>query len=104
MRGLEIEDSGGVDPCPSISHSRPHSPSEAGRKTRPLAFVTQRVTATLIAKTSTWGGVHPHSRILLPQADMREPFRLNRSTSCVDQRQHIFIHKVSSRTSFVDEP
>ncbi len=33
----------------SISHSRPHSPSEAGRKTRPLAFVTQRVTTTLIA-------------------------------------------------------
>jgi len=29
--------------------SRPHSPSEAGHKTRPLAFVTQRVTATLIA-------------------------------------------------------
>jgi len=33
----------------AISHSRPHSPSEAGRKTRPLAIVTQRVTATLIA-------------------------------------------------------
>jgi len=38
---------------------------------------------------STWGGVHPHSRILLPQADMREPFRLSRSTHIVDQRQHI---------------
>ncbi|HQZ69122.1 MAG TPA: hypothetical protein PLY87_28740, partial [Planctomycetaceae bacterium] len=36
--------------CHSLSHSRPHSPSEAGRKTRPLAFVTQRVTATLVAK------------------------------------------------------
>ena len=33
-----------------LSHSRPHSPSEAGRKTWPLAFVTRRVTATLIAK------------------------------------------------------
>gem|GEM_PF-6683711 len=32
-----------------FSHSRPHSPSEAGSKPRPLAFVTQRVTATLIA-------------------------------------------------------
>gem|GEM_PF-4486349 len=33
----------------SFSHSRPHSPSEAGRKTLPLAFVTQRVTAILMA-------------------------------------------------------
>jgi|GEM_PF-3842254 len=39
-------------------------------------------------QTSTWGGVHPHSRILLPQADLREPLRLNRSLICVHQRQH----------------
>jgi len=40
-------------------------------------------------KISTWGGVHPHSRILLPQADMREPFRLSRSTQIVDLHKHI---------------
>jgi|GEM_PF-2727134 len=39
----------------SLSHSRPHSLSEAGRKTRPLAFVTQRVTATFSRKVSAIG-------------------------------------------------
>jgi len=45
----------------SISHSRPHSPSEEGRKTRPSAFVTQRVTATLIlTRASPATGVARH--------------------------------------------
>jgi len=39
----------------SLSHSRPHSLSEAGRKTRLLAFVTQRVTATFSRKVSAIG-------------------------------------------------
>jgi hypothetical protein len=38
-------------------------------------------------QTLTWGGVHPHSRILLPQADWREPVRLNRNSAEVDQQQ-----------------
>jgi len=42
-----------------------------------------------VCEISTWGGVHPHSRILLPQADMRELFRLSRSTHIGEQRQHI---------------
>jgi len=46
--------------------------------------------------TLTWGGVHPHSRILLPQADMPEPFRLHRSTRFVDQRKHIFSASVTA--------
>ena len=49
---------------PPVGHSRPHSPSEAGRKRRPLAFVTQRVTATLIlARASPATEVH-HSEPL----------------------------------------
>jgi len=33
-----------------LSYSRRHSLSDEGRKTRPLAFITRRVMATLIAK------------------------------------------------------
>ena len=77
-------------------------------------FCPERATQTSIAEpcqgscsdgTSTWGGVHPHSRILLPQADMREPFRLHRSTRFIDQRKRIFCasvtaHLISRRTGF----
>jgi len=42
-----------------ISHSRPHSPSEAGRKTPRLAFVTRRVTATIVTNRVPLGG-RPH--------------------------------------------
>jgi len=49
---------------------------------------------------STWGGVHPHSRILLAQADVREPFRLNRSINGANT----FDAQRSPRTSFVVEP
>ena len=51
----------------SISQSRPHSLSEAGHKTRPLAFVTQRVTATLIANRVSLGGTR---RNLLLKVDL----------------------------------
>ena len=33
-----------------------------------------------------WGGVHPSSWILLPQADSHEPFRLNHNIVSVDRR------------------
>jgi|GEM_PF-539773 len=45
----------GASPMVLDLQSRPHSPSEAGHKTRPLAFVTQRVTATLIANRVALG-------------------------------------------------
>jgi len=34
---------------------------------------------------STWGGVHPHSRIHLPQADMLCPFGAKRN--CFDLKE-----------------
>lgn len=38
----------------------------------------------------TWGGAHPHSCILLPQADLHEPVRRNRSDVAVDPIQFNF--------------
>jgi hypothetical protein len=35
----------------------------------------------------TWGGVHPRSWILLPQADLHEPVRLNRISVAVEEFQ-----------------
>jgi hypothetical protein len=35
----------------------------------------------------TWGGVHPRSWILLPQADLYEPVRLNRISVAVGEFQ-----------------
>ena len=38
-------------------------------------------------RTLTWGGIHPRSWILLSQADLLEPVRLNRNSADVDQQQ-----------------
>jgi len=63
----------------SISHSRPHSPSEAGRKTRPLPFVTQRVTATLIANRVPQGASPRFSTEAGVEKRVQTPFQTRRS-------------------------
>jgi len=61
-----------------------------------------------VLESVTWGGGYPHSRILLPQPDMPEPFRLHRSARFVDQRERIFCasvtaHFISRRTGDITE-
>ena len=52
--------------------------------------------------TLTWGGVHPRSWILLPQADVYEPVRLNRnnrSTIHFTNRCQLALHFLQSPNS-----
>jgi len=53
---------------------------------------------------STWGGVHPHLRILLPKADMRA--RLSGSVAALTSsiNANTFNAQMSPRTSFFHEP
>ena len=116
LRDIEIADSVRVDPCVwgSIAAIRPNGPWQVSLGQRPQvsramkAFYPEMATQTSVAEpcqgscphgTSTWGGVHPHSQIHLPQADMPCAIGANRSFSGLNVKQLTSIYCQTSRSA-----